>query len=82
MPKTKEEFEQKIAAREAEVRSIGDEFNAKQAARNARLTREQEEWNIYCAQMQQKASHIEGMILQLREDMAAEEAPPEEPMIT
>lgn len=70
MPKTKEEIEQKIAAREAEVRSISDEFNVKQAQFQAGEKQRLEAFQQYAAQTQQRASHIEGMILQLRENLA------------
>lgn len=85
MPKTKEEFEQKIAAREAEVRSIADEFNARQAQFRTEQQQRLDTFQQYAAQTQQRASHIEGMILQLREDMTAltaEETLPEEPVLT
>lgn len=79
MPKTRKEIEDKIGAREAEVRAISDEFNAKQAVFASGQQKAQEAFQQYAAQTQQRASHIEGMILQLRENLTElpiEEATP------
>lgn len=86
--KNRKDIEDKIAAREAEVRSISDDFNVKQAQFQAGQQKALEAFQQYAAQTQQRASHIEGMVMQLREDLAAlpaEDATPplpEEPALT
>jgi uncharacterized protein (DUF305 family) len=74
IPTAKEKIEQKIAAREAEVRAIADQFNVKQKEFIDAQKQAQEAFNKFGAEAQIRVSNLEGMVLQLREDLKELEA--------